>query len=52
MNNKLDDYNKMVEFIGDIIKATDHQNATKDIDNTLDIAHLVGNIIKVVSDKK
>lgn len=52
MNNKLDDYNKMVEFIGDIIKATDHQNDLKNIDNTLDIAHLVGNIIKVVSDKK
>lgn len=51
MNNKFDYYNKLVDFIGNIIKSTNNQNDQKDIDNTLDIAHTVGNTLKVIADK-
>lgn len=51
MNNKLDNYNKLVDFIGNIIKATSNPNDQKDIDNALDIAHTVGNTLKAITDK-
>lgn len=51
MNNKLDNYNKLVDLIGNIIKATNNPNDQKDIDNALDIAHTVGNTLKVIADK-
>lgn len=51
MNNKFDYYNKLVDFIGNIIKSTNNQNDQKDIDNALDIAHTVGNTLKVIADK-
>lgn len=51
MNNKLDNYNKLVDLIGNIIKATNNTNDQKDIDNALDIVHTVGNTLKVIADK-
>lgn len=51
MNNKLDNYNKLVDLIGNIIKATNNPNDQKDIDNAIDIAHIVGNTLKVIADK-
>ncbi|GEM_PF-2387726 len=51
MNNKLDNYNKLVDLIGNIIKATNNPNDQKDIDNALDIAHTVGNTLKAITDK-
>lgn len=51
MNNKLDNYNKLVDLIGNIIKATNNPNAQKDLDNAIDIAHIVGNTLKVIADK-
>lgn len=46
MNNKLDNYNKLVDLIGNIIKATNNPNDQKDLDNALDIVHTVGNTLK------
>lgn len=51
MHNKLDNYNKLVDLIGNIIEATSNPNEQKDIDNALDIAHTVGNTLKVIADK-
>ncbi len=51
MNNKLDNYNKLVDLIGNIIKATNNPNDQKDLDNAIDIAHIVGNTLKVIADK-
>ncbi len=51
MHNKLDNYNKLVDLIGNIIEATSNPNEQKDIDNALDIAHTVGNTLKAITDK-
>lgn len=51
MNNKLDNYNKLVDLIGNIIKATSNPNDQKDLDNAIDIAHIVGNTLKAITDK-
>lgn len=51
MNNKFDYFNKLVDFIGNIIKATSKPNEQKDLDNALDIAHAVGNTLKAINDK-
>lgn len=37
MNDKLDNYNKLVDLIGNIIKATSNTNDQKDLDKALDI---------------
>ena len=51
MNDKLDNYSKLVDLIGDIIKATSNPNDQKDLDKALDIAHTVGNTLKVIVNK-
>lgn len=51
MNDKLDNYNKLVDLIGNIIKATSNTNDQKDLDKALDIAHTVGNTLKVIVNK-
>ena len=45
----VDDYNKLVDFIGNIIKATSDPEDQKSVDNALDIAHTVGDVLKIVS---
>lgn len=51
MNDKLDNYNKLVDLIGNIIKATSNTNDQKDLDKALDIVHTVGNTLKVIVNK-
>lgn len=47
--SNVDDYNKLVDFIGNIIKATSDPEDQEDVDNALDIAHTVGDALKIVS---
>ena len=45
----IDDYNKLVDLIGNIIKATSDPEDQEGVDNALDIAHTVGDALKIVS---
>ena len=47
--SNVDDYNKLVDFIGNIIKATSDPEDQEGVDNALDIAHTVGDVLKIVS---
>lgn len=47
--SNIDDYNKLVDFIGNIIKATSDPEDKEDVDNALDIAHTVGDALKIIS---
>lgn len=47
--SNVDDYNKLVDFIGNIIKATSDPKDQEGVDNALDIAHTVGDALKIVS---
>lgn len=47
--SNIDDYNKLVDFIGNIIKATSDPEDQAGVDDALDIAHTVGNALKIVS---
>lgn len=47
--SSIDDYNKLVDFIGNIIKATSDPEDQEGVDNALDIAHTVGGTLKIVS---
>lgn len=47
--NNIDNYNKLVDFIGNIIKATSDPEDKEDVDDALDIAHTVGDALKIVS---
>lgn len=47
--SNVDGYNKLVDFIGNIIKATSDPEDQEDVDNALDIAHTVGDALKIVS---
>lgn len=47
--NNIDDYNKLVDFIGNVIKATSDPEDQEGVDNALDIAHTVGDALKIVS---
>lgn len=47
--SSIDDYNKLVDFIGNIIKATSDPEDQEGVDNALDIAHTVGDALKIVS---
>lgn len=47
--SNIDDYNKLVDIIGNIIKATSDGEEQEDIDNALDIAHTVGDALKNIS---
>lgn len=50
MSNKIDNYNRVIDFIGNVIKATSDPNGHEDLDKALDIAHTVGNVIETVTD--
>ena len=45
----IDDYNKLVDLIGNIIKATSNPEDQEGVDNALDIAHTVGDALKIIS---
>lgn len=45
----IDDYNKLVDLIGNIIKATSDPEDQEGVDDALDIAHTVGDALKNVS---
>lgn len=47
--SNIDNYNKLVDFIGNVIKATSDPEDQEDIDNALDIAHTVSDALKIVS---
>jgi hypothetical protein len=47
--SSIDDYNKLVDFIGNIIKATSDPEDQEGVDNALDVAHTVGDALKIVS---
>lgn len=47
--SNIDDYNKLVDFIGNIIKVTSETEEQEDIDNALNIAHTVGDVLKNIS---
>lgn len=47
--NNVDDYNKLVDLIGGIIKATSDPEDYEGVDDALDIAHTVGDALKIVS---
>ena len=47
--SNIDDYNKLVDFIGNIIKATSDIEDQEGIDDALDIAHTVGDALKIIS---
>ena len=47
--SNIDDYNKLVDFIDNIIKATSDPEDQEGVDNALDIAHTVGDALKIVS---
>ena len=48
--SNIDDYNKLVDFIGNIIKATSDSEGQEDVDNALDIAHTVGDALEIISE--
>ena len=50
MNSDINNYNNLVDFIGNIIKATSDPNDKEDIDNALNIAHTIGDALKPISD--
>ena len=50
MSNEIDNYNRVIDFIGNVIKATIDPNDQEDVDKALDIAHTVGNLIESVTD--
>ncbi len=50
MNSKIDNYNRVVDFIGNVIKVTSDPNDQEDVDKALDIAHTVGNVLETVTD--
>ncbi|MBR5824915.1 MAG: hypothetical protein IKY67_12345 [Paludibacteraceae bacterium] len=45
----VDDYNKLVDVIGNIIKATSDPEDQEGVDDALDIAHTVGDALKIIS---
>ena len=47
--SNIDDYNKLVDFIGNIIKATSDPEDQESVNNALDIAHTVGDALKIIS---
>ena len=48
--SNVDDYNKLVDFIGNIIKATSDPEDQEGVDNALDIAHAVGDALEIISE--
>lgn len=50
MSSKIDNYNRVVDLIGNIVKATSDPSEQEDVDKALDIAHTVGNVLEKVTD--
>lgn len=50
MNSDIENYNNLVDLIGNIIKATSDPNDQEDIDKALNIAHTIGDALKPISD--
>lgn len=50
MNSDINNYKNLVDFIGNIIKATSNPNDQEDIDKALNIAHTIGDVLKPISD--
>lgn len=50
--SKIDGYNKLVDFIGNIIKASSDPEDQDGIDDALDIAHTIGDTLEVLTDDK
>ena len=50
MSSKIDNYNRMVDFIGNVIKATSDPNDQEDVHKALDIARTVGNALETATD--
>lgn len=48
--SNIDDYNKIVDLIGSIIKATSDPEDQEGVDNALDIAHTVGDALEIISE--
>ena len=46
----VDDYNKLVDLIGNIIKATSEPEDQAAVDDALDIAHAVGDALEIISE--
>lgn len=51
MNNKIDQYNKIVDLIGNVIKVTNPSNSQDEIDEALHIAHTVGDVLKATTNE-
>lgn len=47
--SNIDDYNKLVDFIGNIIKATSDPEDQAGVDDALDIAHTIGDALNIIS---
>ena len=45
----IDDYKKLVDFIGNIVKVTSDPEDQAGVDDALDIAHTVGDALKIIS---
>jgi hypothetical protein len=48
--SSIDDYNKLVDLIGNIIKATSDPEDQEGVDDALDIAHAVGDALEIISE--
>lgn len=48
----MDQYNKLVDFIGNVIKVTNSPNSQDEIDKALHIAHTVGDVLKIIENDK
>jgi 3-dehydroquinate synthetase len=48
--SSIDDYNKLVDFIGNIIKATSDPEDQEGVDNALNIGHTVGDALEIISE--
>ena len=47
--SKIDNYNNLVDFIGNIIKASSGPEDQDGIDDALNIAHSIGDGLKILS---
>lgn len=51
MNNKIDQYNKIVDLIGSVIKVANPSHNQGEIDEALHIAHTVGDVLKATTNE-
>ena len=49
-SNKIDDFNKLVDFVGNIIKATTEPEDQAGVDEVFNITHTIGDALKIISD--